>query len=49
MTEFPHPPIPEAPPVFDPVQSITVEEVVEALRHVKPGKTIEPYELAAEV
>ncbi|VDO97082.1 unnamed protein product [Heligmosomoides polygyrus] len=47
--EFAHPSIPSPPPVYSPVQKITVEEVEAALKKMKPGKATGPDDLAANL
>ncbi|EYC44370.1 hypothetical protein Y032_0463g1909 [Ancylostoma ceylanicum] len=47
--EFAHPPVPEVPPTFGPVQPITIEETLAALKRMKAGKATGPDDMAAEV
>ncbi|EYC11993.1 hypothetical protein Y032_0048g1551 [Ancylostoma ceylanicum] len=47
--EFDHLPIPSAHPVYGPIQKITTEETVAALKQMKSGKATGPDDLAAEL
>ncbi|VDP10495.1 unnamed protein product [Heligmosomoides polygyrus] len=47
--EFAYPAIPSAPPVYGPVQEITVDETEAVLRKMKPGKATVPDDLAADL
>ena len=47
--EFPHPPITQLSPVHGAVQAITAEEVIEALKRMKPGKAAGPDDIATEL
>ncbi|VDL78252.1 unnamed protein product [Nippostrongylus brasiliensis] len=47
--EFPHPPLPQAEPIPGPILPISAEEVVLALRKMKPGKATGPDDVAAEL
>ncbi|XGW10232.1 hypothetical protein V3C99_012037 [Haemonchus contortus] len=47
--EFAHPAIPCAPPVYGPVQKITVRETITAMKRMKSGKATGPDDLAADV
>ncbi|EYB87852.1 hypothetical protein Y032_0256g368 [Ancylostoma ceylanicum] len=47
--EFSHPPIPQLPPTCGPIQPITVEETMAALKRMKPGKATGPDDVAAEL
>ncbi|EYB86393.1 hypothetical protein Y032_0279g1182 [Ancylostoma ceylanicum] len=47
--EFGHPPIPQLPPTRGPIQPITVEETMAALKRMKPGKATGPDDVAAEL
>ncbi|VDL82295.1 unnamed protein product [Nippostrongylus brasiliensis] len=47
--EFPHPPLPQAEPIAGPILPISAEEVVLALRKMKPGKETGPDDVAAEL
>ncbi|VDP18151.1 unnamed protein product [Heligmosomoides polygyrus] len=44
-----HPCIPSFPPVYSPVQKITVEETEAVLMKMKPGKATGPDNLAADL
>ncbi|KAL6728322.1 hypothetical protein Aduo_010103 [Ancylostoma duodenale] len=47
--EFSHPPIPQLPPTYGPIQPITVDETMAALKRMKPGKATGPDDVAAEL
>ncbi|XGW20197.1 hypothetical protein V3C99_003760, partial [Haemonchus contortus] len=47
--EFAHPAIPCAPPVYGPVQKITVRETITAMKRMKSGKATGPDDLAADL
>ncbi|EYC17835.1 hypothetical protein Y032_0029g1898 [Ancylostoma ceylanicum] len=47
--ELSHPPIPQLPPTCGPIQPITVEETMAALKRMKPGKATGPDDVAAEL
>ncbi|EYC30555.1 hypothetical protein Y032_0005g2716 [Ancylostoma ceylanicum] len=47
--EFAHPPVPEVPPPLGPVEPITIEETLAALKRMKAGKATGPDDMAAEV
>ncbi|XGW23902.1 hypothetical protein V3C99_005819, partial [Haemonchus contortus] len=47
--EFAHPAIPCAPPVHGPVQRITVNETITALKKMKSGKASGPDDVAADL
>ncbi|EYB84313.1 hypothetical protein Y032_0319g2370 [Ancylostoma ceylanicum] len=47
--EFCHPPIPQLPPIYCPIQPITLDETMAALKRMKPGKARGPDDLAAEI
>ncbi|VDP27982.1 unnamed protein product [Heligmosomoides polygyrus] len=47
--EFLHPAVPSADPILDPVYKVTVEETVEALRNMRPGKATGPEGLPADL
>ncbi|XGW34599.1 hypothetical protein V3C99_018504 [Haemonchus contortus] len=47
--EFAHPAIPCAPPVYGPVQKITVRETITAMKRMKSDKAIGPDDLAADL
>ncbi|EYB90748.1 hypothetical protein Y032_0214g2313, partial [Ancylostoma ceylanicum] len=47
--EFSHPSIPQLPPTCGPIQPITVEETMAALKRMKPGKATGPDDVAAEL
>uniref|UniRef100_A0A7I4Y4S3 Reverse transcriptase domain-containing protein n=1 Tax=Haemonchus contortus TaxID=6289 RepID=A0A7I4Y4S3_HAECO len=47
--EFAHPAIPCAPPVYGPVQKITVRETITAMKRMTSGKATGPDDLAADL
>ncbi|EYC09780.1 hypothetical protein Y032_0059g3050 [Ancylostoma ceylanicum] len=46
--KFAHP-VPDVPPTFGPVQPITIEETLPAVKRVKAGKATGPDDMATEV
>lgn len=46
---FAHPPVPEAPLIFGPMLAITIQQHMDALKCMKPGKVTGPYDVAAEL
>ncbi|EYB91385.1 hypothetical protein Y032_0206g1963 [Ancylostoma ceylanicum] len=49
IEESNHPPIPQLPATCGPIQPITVEETMAALKRMKPGEAMGPGDVAAEL